>query len=199
MSSSRRIEAAQGTATAPVFAPAPGPLGMPRAGWAALGGICVAGAAVGAALAVDWRSAGITHLALVAAGLAMFASGLVRWVRGGRKYARSRVVEGIEQWGGGGYGTVAFATWLFLELLTLQRDWASADGVAGFVERNALQWLLGFSGDTIKNAVWAGMWPVYWFTRHGLVPVLVAGGLAWAVNAVAERWPVPPAAARAEE
>jgi hypothetical protein len=100
----------------------------------------------------------------------------------------------VQRLGGGAYGVVGLATWLYLEAQTLADDVGRATGPMDFIEQKSFSWLIGFSVDSVMNAVWAGIWPVYWFKDHPLVMGLVFA-LAWGGSGLAGRWTSKSAAA----
>jgi hypothetical protein len=99
----------------------------------------------------------------------------------------------VQRLGGGAYGVVGLATWLYLEAQTLAGDVGKATGLMDFIEQKPVSWLIGFSVDSVLNAVWAGIWPIYWFKDHPLVIGLVFA-LAWGASGLASHWTTRPAA-----
>lgn len=93
----------------------------------------------------------------------------------------------IEQFGGGFYGTVALATWVYLEGLGLHALWAESSGPGDFVTTLSVNRLIGFGVDSTLNAVWAGMWPLHWVSEMGLAPTVAAAAVAAAVYGLALR------------
>jgi hypothetical protein len=155
---------------------------MPRSGWLALGTICAAGAALGAGLAGStFRAPGWKGM-LVAAMLASLVRGGWRWLRGGGARMRGSLSDRVRAFGGGTYGTMTLATLLYLEGQGLYGEWVRAHGLLDFLEGRSVEWLVGFGGDSFRNALWAGLWPLYWFREHGFVALGVAGALTSAVD-----------------
>jgi hypothetical protein len=191
------------SAPAPAHAPevpAPAPLAaqahpgtwpyLDRRGWMALGGIAAAGALVSAALARDLHRSPLVPMVL----LGTMAVCLVRagwgWLRGPSRRARLRegVLSRVEEYGGGVYGTGAGITLLVLSAATLQEEWARAGGWMDFLRGMTWDFWMGFSGESIGNAVQAGLWPLHWYSNHGLMAALAVGAAAWAGDALADAW-----------
>jgi hypothetical protein len=161
---------------------------MDRRGWMALGVIGCVGAATGAAMGAGvHRTAtfGAVGAALIAVSAARAAWG---WLRGGSR--RARLADGalakIEAHGGGFYGTGAAITLLVLSARSMAGEWAAADGVWDFLRGMSLEFWIGFSGESIRNAVQAGLWPLHWYTNHGFTGVLGVAAAAWAGDAMAD-------------
>jgi hypothetical protein len=161
----------------------------------AVGGIAAVGAAIGAGMGLGWHQSGFFLWLVVALVLTSAVRVGWRMVRGGRAagHVRRRTRSMVQQLGGGAYGVIGLATWLFLEAQTLAGDVGKATGVMDFIEQKSFSWLIGFSVDSVLNAVWAGIWPVYWFKDHPLVMGLVFA-LAWGGSGLASRWATWPAA-----
>ncbi|HEY0025726.1 MAG TPA: hypothetical protein VGB24_22755 [Longimicrobium sp.] len=161
----------------------------------AVAGISVVGAAMGAGMGLGWHQSEFFLWLVVA--LVLVSAGPVGWrvLRGGRAtgHLRRRTRSMVQQLGGGAYGVVGLATWLYLEAQTLADDVGKATGLMDFIEQKSFSWLIGFSVDSVMNAVWAGIWPIYWFKDHPLVMGLVFA-LAWGGSGLASRWMGKPAA-----
>jgi hypothetical protein len=166
------------------------PLGLDRRGWMVLGGIAAAGAVMGAALARDVHRSPLVMPVLVAAMVACTARAGWRWLRGPSRRARLRegVLSHVEDYGGGAYGMGAGITLLVLSAASLQESWMEAGGWMQFLRGMTLDWWWGFSGESIRNAVQAGIWPLHWYTEHGLAAALAVGAAAWAGDALATAW-----------
>jgi len=153
----------------------------------------LAAAVLGAALGTGVLGSTLVHGLLVAVMLVSAGRALVHWLRAGR--ARTRIrgrMAGLAgKFGGGPYGSVALATWLWLELDSLRGDWLAAHGLWDFLEQRSLQWFFGFGAESLLNGVWAFFWPLYWPYRVGFLLTLLAAALAWALHALAGRWPAP--------
>jgi hypothetical protein len=179
-----------------IVPPAVHPLAQigPRA-WMAVAGISAVGAVIGAGMGLRWHQSEFFIWLVVA--LVLTSAVRVGWrvVRGGRAagHVRRRTRSMVRRLGGGAYGVVGLATWLYLEAQTLAGDVGKAAGVMDFVEQKSFSWLIGFSVDSVLNAVWAGIWPIYWFKDHPLVIGLVFA-LAWGGSGVVSRWTARPAA-----
>lgn len=178
------------TAEAPIPPGLPALAHMDRRGWMALAGIAVAGAAIGAGMGAELHETVmfgwvVGAMIVVSAGRAAWG-----WLRGGGR--RARLAEGalakIEAHGGGFYGTGAAITLLILSAASLREEWAAAGGAWNFVRRMTPEFWIGFSGDSIGNAVQAGMWPIHWFANHGLAAALVVAAAAWVGDAMADAW-----------
>ena len=163
---------------------------MDRRGWTALAVIACGAAAAGAML-----GAGVHRTALFAGVLgAMVAVSTARgawgWLRGGSRRRRlgDGVLAKVEVYGGGFYGTGAAITLLILSAGSLREEWAVADGVWDFLRGMSLEFWIGFSGESIRNAVQAGLWPLHWYSNHGLAAALGVAAAAWAGDAIADGW-----------
>lgn len=156
----------------------------PRA-WMAVGGIAAVAAVIGAGMGRGWHQAEFLKWLIVAVVLTSAVRVGWRVVRGGRAagHVRRRTRSMVQRLGGGAYGVVGLATWLFLEAQTLAGDIGKATGVMDFIEQKSFSWLIGFSVESVMNAVWAGIWPVYWFRDQPLVMGLVFA-LVWGVASV---------------
>jgi hypothetical protein len=176
--------------------PRPHPLARigPRA-WMAVAGIAAVGAAIGAGMGLGWHQSEFFMWLVIA--LVLASAGRVGWrvMRGGRAtgHLRRRTRSMVQRLGGGAYGIVGLATWLFLEAQTLADEVGKATGLMDFIEQKSFSWLIGFSVESVMNAVWAGIWPVYWFKDQPLVMGLVFA-LMWGASGMASRWTAPPAA-----
>lgn len=161
-----------------------------RRAWMVLGGIAAAGALVGAALAGDVHGSPYVALVLMAAMVVSVARAGWGWLRRGSRRARLResVLSHVEEYGGGLYGTGAGITLLVLSARSLQAEWAQAAGLGDFLRGMTLEWWMGFSGESIRNAVQAGIWPVHWYAGHGLTALVAVGAAAWAGDALADAW-----------
>lgn len=168
-----------------------------RRAWMALGIIAGAAALIGAALGAGLHRSPLVPAVLFAAMTVSFARGAWGWMRGRSRRARLRegLLAHVEEYGGGVYGTGAAITLLVLSAASLQEEWARAGGWMDFLRGMTLDWWIGFSGESIRNAVQAGMWPIHWYSKHGLVAALAVGAAAWAGDALADAWrrrePVP--------
>ncbi|HZG41813.1 MAG TPA: hypothetical protein VEY93_02545 [Longimicrobium sp.] len=176
-----------------IVSPAPHPLAQvgPRA-WMAVAGIAAVGAVIGGGMGRGWHQSQFVMWLIVALVLTSSVRAGWRVLRGGRAagHVRRRTRSMVQQLGGGAYGVVGLATWLYLEAQTLAEDLGKATGVMDFIEQKSFSWLIGFSVDSVLNAVWAGIWPVYWFMDHpvaiGLVFALVWGA-SWMDRAASAR------------
>lgn len=178
-------------------------------GWTAVGVIAAGGAVVGAMLGADVPFGMLLPAVLAAAMAVSIARAGWGWLRGRSRRARLRegVLSRVEEYGGGVYGTGAGITLLVLSAASLREEWARASGLADFLRGMTLEFWVGFSGESIRNAVQAGIWPVHWFSTHGVAALLAVGAAAWAGDALADAWrrrePLPedasvPAAGAAE-
>jgi hypothetical protein len=161
-----------------------------RRAWMAIGGIAAAGAVIGVALARDVHRSPYVPMVLMAAMVVSVARAGWGWLRGRSRRARLResVLSRVEEYGGGVYGTGAAITLLILSARSLQAEWAQAAGPGDFLRGMTLEWWMGFSGESIRNAVQAGIWPVHWYSGHGLMAAAAVGAAAWAGDALADAW-----------
>lgn len=161
---------------------------LDRRAWYAVGGIGMAGAALTTTLARGWHQAPALGQMLAIMALVVAVRAVWRVLRGGvRRHARNRAHQMIVDFGGGSYGTVAMSVFLYLEALALTQDWSRATGVWDFVQNRSVQWLMGFSVDSILNVVWAGMWPVYLLREHGMMVAGIAWGILWCIEEARKR------------
>ena len=163
---------------------------MSGRGWAALGLIAAAGAMIGGALGSGWTAgagfrAGVMVAAVVITGRAMW-----RWVRtpGRRARAGDSLRSRVASFGGGAYGVVGLGFWCLLEAQSLGETVQRATGVQDLVRTGFLSWFWGFSVDSIMNAVWASIWPVYLLSHYGLVAAGVAYGMVVMADRMRERY-----------
>lgn len=127
----------------------------------------------------------VTHAGVVAAGSLpdewisrRLDAVLDRWVR--------------DKSGGGFYGMVALSVFVGLELQTL---FDPKDGLLSgwrFVEGQVVQYLIGFSADSLKNMVMAMVWPWPMISRSGLVWTGGFVAACWGAFALGRAWlPLP--------
>jgi hypothetical protein len=110
---------------------------------------------------------------------------IVQWVRG-------RLLRLWLTKGGGFYGLGYVITFIVLEARALTSDIAASDSVIGFVESQAIQYIIRISFQSIVNGVLAIVWPIYllnWLGGFGIL-VLVGGYLAFVHGArpLVETW-----------
>ena len=86
----------------------------------------------------------------------------------------------IDDRGGGYYGILALITFLILEVRMLWAEWLDADSLESFLTQLGFEALLGFSAESVIHAVWASIWPFYWYTHLGVNAVWLAL-IAWLV------------------
>lgn len=163
---------------------------MDRRAWMALGGIAAAGSVIGGMLGGGW-SAGFgvrAGLMALAAGFAVRAAWT--WVRtpGRRARAGDSLRARAASFGGGAYGIVGLGFWLCFEARSLMDSVQKASGVQDLVRESFLQWIWGFSADSIINAVWASIWPVYVLSRYGLIAAAAAYGMVKVMDRVREQY-----------
>jgi hypothetical protein len=163
---------------------------MDRRGWMAVGGIAAGAAVIGGALGAGLHRTALFSTLLMSAMVVSVARMGWGWVRGRSRRARLRegVLSRVEEYGGGVYGTGAAITLLVLSAASLREEWARASGLADFLRGMTLEFWIGFSGESIRNAVWAGLWPLHWHAAHGMGAVLAVAAAAWAGDALADAW-----------
>ncbi|HYW11617.1 MAG TPA: hypothetical protein VE871_06650 [Longimicrobium sp.] len=191
------------TDTAPARAPevpAPAPLAahaypgtwpyLDRRGWMVLGGIAAAAAGIGFAMGNGLHRSPLIPVVLTAAMAVCLVRAGWGWLRGPSR--RARLHEGalsrVEEYGGGVYGTGAGITLLVLSAASLHEEWARAGGWMDFLRGMTWEFWMGFSGESISNAVQAGLWPIHWYSEHGLMAASAVGAAAWAGDALADAW-----------
>ncbi len=191
------------TAPAParaLDAPAPAPLApgahpgtflhLDRRGWMVMAGMAAAAMGIGFAMGKDLHRSPLIPAVLAAAMVVSLVRAGWGWLRGPSRRARLRegALSHVEAYGGGVYGTGAGITLLVLSAASLQKEWARAGGWMDFLRGMTWDFWIGFSGESISNAVQAGIWPIHWYAEHGLVGALAVGAAAWAGNALAAGW-----------
>lgn len=167
-----------------------GGLGLDRRGWMVLAGLATAGALLGAAVARDLHRSPLIPVVLASVMVVSLARTGWSWLRGRSRRARLRegLLAHVEAYGGGVYGTGAAITLLVLSAGSLQAEWAQAAGALDFFRGMTLDWWIGFSGESLRNAMEAGMWPLHWYREHGWAGALAVGAAAWAGDALADAW-----------
>lgn len=136
---------------------------------------------------------GLTLGQLVVAAVATSAAvEAVWWVRrGARQEARRKFVKTGAEYGGGVYGTVALATFVWLNVTDVLDDIAAAGSFAGYVAAMSIGWLIGEAVEALIFGIQSMIWPWYWFSAHGPVVALATGGGVLAIDAVwkpVRRW-----------
>jgi hypothetical protein len=148
-------------------------------------------------MGAGWHTPAFLPTLMIGAMVVAVARGGWGWLRGRSRRARMResVLSRVEAYGGGVYGTGAGITLLVLSAGSLRAEWARADGLMDFLRGMTLEFWMGFSAESIRNAVQAGIWPMHWLSNHGWPAVLAVAAAAWAGDALADAWrrrePVP--------
>jgi hypothetical protein len=134
---------------------------------------------------VDLPASAGAHV--VPVGIAVVGGVLaVRWVRRGvRRQLADGVAAKVAEFGGGLYGSVAFATLLYLEALDLAGDVAAAGSLGGFLGQLSFGWLIEQMMESIGFFVTAIMWPWYWLSEFGPATAGIVAGAVWAVSGAA--------------
>lgn len=158
---------------------------MDRRGWMALGVIAAAGSVMGGVLGSGWTPGFGMRAGLMAIAAAFTARAAWQWIRtpGRRARAGDSLRARAASFGGGAYGIVGLGFWLTFEARSLMESIQKASGVEELVRDSFLQWVWGFSADSIMNAIWASIWPLYVLTKYGLI----AAGAAYVAVNVMER------------
>lgn len=151
----------------------------------ALAGIVFAGTGIGFGQGRGWFSTPLAGYAFLTVAVAVMGYGLFSLLRSGG--VKRGAAAKIQQFGGGTWGVGAFITWLILEGRSLAGDWTGAPDAAAFMDRRAIEWLMGFSGDSIRNLIQAAIWPFYWLGNGGWWIAAGVGALAWCVSHAASR------------
>ena len=122
----------------------------------------------------------------------------VRWVRGGvRRQARSVAASKAKEFGGGLYGIIAAATWIWLEAADLVGEIADAGSPLAWFDSLSLGWLIGQALQSVEFAVRAALWPWTWFSTFGITTAAMVAGAVWGADGLA-RWLAPKIRARRE-
>jgi hypothetical protein len=158
---------------------------MDRRGWMALGVIAAAGTVIGGMLGSGWSAGFGVRAGLMALAAALTARAAWQWMRtpGRRARAGDSLRARAASFGKGAYGIVGLGFWVAFEARSLMDSVQKAAGVEDLVRDSFLQWVWGFSADSILNAVWASIWPVYVLSKYGLV----AAGVAYVAVSMMER------------
>lgn len=159
-------------------------------GWKVLAAMAGFAAVLGAAMGAGVHRSPLVPTVAMAVMTVCLARGAWGWMRGRSRRARIRegLLTHVEQYGGGIYGTGAAMTLLVLSASSFREEWAQSAGMMDFLRGLTLEWWIGFSGESILNAVQAGLWPFHWYTYHGLTAALAVGAAAWAGDALADAW-----------
>lgn len=161
---------------------------MDRRGWMAVGMITAAGTMLTGAMGLGHvpvfsiAIAGVMGLTLVRGGWRMAREGSIR------EHAERTLLARLDSAGGGVYGMGAAMTLLVLTALSLANDIRSADGVGEFVRKMSFEWIVGFSGDSIRNAISSALWPLHWYQHQGAMAVIGVAVAACAGNALVSSW-----------
>ncbi|MBB4639112.1 hypothetical protein [Longimicrobium terrae] len=149
---------------------------MDRRGWMALGVIVAAGTVTGGVLGSGWSPGFGFRAGLMGIAAAWTVRAAWQWMRtpGRRARAGDSLRARAASFGKGAYGIVGLGFWLTFEAKSLMDSVQKAAGVEDLVRDSFLQWVWGFSADSILNAVWASIWPVYVLSKYGLVAAAVA-------------------------
>ena len=126
-----------------------------------------------------WVAAHAFPLAIGTAGCVVAA----RWWRSGvRRQLRTSAGAKVAEFGGGVYGSLAFATLLYLEALDMVGEVADAGSVGAFFGSMGFGWLMKQAIESIGFAVQAMLWPMYWLSVLGLQAVVLAAGAIWGLD-----------------
>jgi hypothetical protein len=107
----------------------------------------------------------------------------LRWVRRAAKgELRAGAAAKVAEFGGGIYGSLAFATFLYLEAMDLVGDIAAAGSLWAFLSSLSVGWLIAQMVESVKFAVQAMMWPWYWFSELGAKNAAFIAGGVWALD-----------------
>lgn len=121
---------------------------------------------------------------LLYATLVTLQSGALDWVGPG---IRQRLGKAVVSRGVGFYGCMTLARFLQLELHTLVENVTDFEFTRTQFTGMALEWLTGFSADSLRNSIEAFIWPARLLGNHGfaLAATVLAG--TWALYAVGSR------------
>lgn len=163
---------------------------MDRRGWMALGLIVAAGSVLGGVLGSGWNPAFGFKAGLMALAAVFTARAAWQWVRtpGRRARAGDSLRARAASFGGGAYGIVGLGFWLSFEAASLLGNIQKASGVQDLVRQSFMEWVWGFSVDSIMNAIWASMWPVYVLSHYGLIAAAVGYGAVSGLERLRERF-----------
>ncbi|WP_395794070.1 hypothetical protein [Aquimonas sp.] len=93
----------------------------------------------------------------------------------------------LSQWGAGVYGLIALSFFLRLELLSLIEGLRETREGAEWVQGMLREWLIGFSVESLKNAISAAIWPTRIIAAHGVQSFLLFFAAASAVFELGRR------------
>lgn len=158
-------------------------------------GFFATGAAVGWAAAVGLLSPAPLWTLLAAFLVTCAAVGLAGRLPDGSwagKIGRL-LTRRAREFSGGFYGVVALAVFALSEIASLREDFAGASDLAEFSRQIGWEWFVGFSVDSIMNAVWAGLWPFVLMREHGMLAMVGFTAVAWLLFQLAGAPDVPDA------
>lgn len=105
-----------------------------------------------------------------------------------RKKVSHFTSQGVSGTATGYYSLAALAVFTHAELKDLL-DLLVSFQLDSFRIRDVLvPHLIGFSVDSMMNAIWSAMWPLLIYTRSGLMPTAIFAALAWTVFWVGGRF-----------
>jgi len=100
---------------------------------------------------------------------------------------QARMHKAIVSSGVGFYGVMTLARFLQLELHDLLADLADFDPAQLQVRGLVMEWLIGFSVQSLMNSIDAFMWPLKLIQAHGLPGAGIVAGAAWGLYALGAR------------
>jgi hypothetical protein len=122
--------------------------------------------------------------ALVAAFLFVYAAAALvsrlpaEW---GGERGRAWIGKHVADLGKGFYGVMGLAVFLLLEIDTLRANFSGPEPIRAFLSELGLNWLIGFSLDSLMNFLQALVWPVRVLDTLGTNAALAIGGLCWGI------------------
>lgn len=138
-------------------------------------------------IADDWLPGLFGMFLIVYAAIVVAGSLPAHWIS-------ARLDDVLDRWvrdrtGSGFYGMVALGHFAHAELHDVIGGLSSGWGL---IQGSVVQYLIGFSLESLANMISAFLWPFRMFSAEGAIPTLVFGLACWAVFQVGRNFlPVP--------
>jgi hypothetical protein len=91
----------------------------------------------------------------------------------------------LQSWGSGLYGVISLAVFLRLELASALESWGNVSGMDRLWRNLLWDWLVGFSMESMRNAISAVTWPLPVLREHrwqGLLAFMLACSVVFALG-----------------